>query len=469
MTHKATLTQSGSTDKLTESGKLASAIEAHCVKEKASFHTPGHKGGTYFRCGQNLWAMDVTELPGLDELAYASGVLANVQERAAKIWNAAASFISVNGATAGILAAILSVRARNTHILVPRNAHRSIVNALVLSGLQPIWYEPKWDETWATWSEVDRSLLANLIESNIKNLAAVVIVTPTYSGAISDAAAITATCHAHGIPLIVDEAHGAHAPHAVTAGADIVIHSLHKTLSAMTQTGVVHVTRESLVEPEQVRLALNMVQSSSPNYVLMSSIEQALSEIADGKRISGAIELSRKIRSELLNCSKHIHLYESMSQDPLHILISHDHIGAEILYERLVDHGIFAETVVGNGVLLLLGAGSTANDMDVLLSAVRAIDSIGTKNNIELSHRAHASKPIPIFGDQVISPQQAYFAQTESISAQDAAGRIAAECVAPCPPGTPLLVPGQCILASAIELCKLPELRVVVESQQGEQ
>jgi arginine decarboxylase len=461
LTHNPTLTKSGCKKELAEA-TLAEAIEQHCVNEKASFHTPGHKGGTHFKCGQNLWAMDVTELPGLDELAYATGVLARVQARAAQAWGARASFISTNGATGALMAAIIACASRGTKILLPRNVHRSAVNALVLTGLEPVWYEPEFDKEWNVFGAVDCASFAQAVEKNAGDLAGALVVSPTYAGAVSELSALKTACRRYSIPLIADEAHGAHAPHAVAAGADLVVHSLHKTLSAMTQTGLLHVSHDSLVEVEAARLALNMVQSSSPNYVLMASVESAVNEFADGKRVAHVVQLAQNAREQL--SSQSIPIYSASKQDALHLLLRADGITADELAERLAEHGVFPEAVLGNGVLLLLGCGSTSNDLSLLKEAISTIvDRIGTKREALWS-----ASPVT-YGEQVLSPKVAYFGRTEVIERTDAVGRIAAECVATCPPGNPVVVPGQRISATALECCKLPVLRVVVESHKGEQ
>jgi len=502
LTQKATLTQSESTEKLPASGgMLANAIERHCASELASFHTPGHKGGANFRCGQNLWAQDVTELPGLDELAYASGVLASVQLQASKLWKAKASFISTNGASACLMAAIIACSPRGAKILLPRNVHRSAVNALVMTGLEPIWYEPDFDENWNAWGQVDVRRFAEALQQHGKSLAAAVIVSPTYAGAISDCSQIAALCRNLSVPLIVDEAHGAHLAvnedmpaDALAGGADIVVHSLHKTLSAMTQTGVVHVGSESCVDADLVRLALNMVQSSSPNYILMTSIEAALREVQSGAYIRRAGQLSGVARDRI-ESEPDFHLYSAPEQDPFHLLIRKDGITPAELMNHLARHGVFAETLLGNGVLLLVGCGTTPADVELLASVCRkssdapataikhgtndypavSLDAqtnsqptVEPKDNDGInSHRSETSKIT--FGEQVLSPREAFFSQTESVALADAVGRIAAECVAPCPPGSPVVVPGQRVTEAALNFCKLPALRVVVVSLQGDQ
>lgn len=459
---RAELKHSGPTKELSESA-LANAIEQHCVKEKVSFHTPGHKGGTHFKCGQNLWAMDVTELPGLDELAYASGVLARVQERAAQAFGARASFISTNGASAALMAAIVACANRGTHILLPRNVHRSAVNALVLTGLEPIWYEPAFDTHWQVWGEVQERQFAELLAKHAQTLAGAVVVSPTYGGAVSDIGALAGIAHEQNVPLIVDEAHGAHAPYAVAHSADLVVHSLHKTLSAMTQTGLLHVCVDALVCADDVRLALNMLQSSSPNYVLMASVESAINEFIADSKVARATDIAQEAHKQL--ASNDIPIYTSPRQDAFHLLIRLPGMAADELCARLAERGVYAESVLGNGVLLLLGCGSTRSDVEILRSALSEIQAgAGTNGDFALSLPA-----ADIYGEQVITPKFAYFGRTEMVTRADAVGRIAAECVAPCPPGNPVVVPGQRVTAQALEFCKLPVFRVLVESSKGEQ
>jgi arginine/lysine/ornithine decarboxylase len=362
------------------------------------------------------------------------------------------------------MAAIVACASRGTQILLPRNVHRSAINALVFTGLEPVWYEPNFDSEWKVWGEVDARTIADHVERAAGNLAAVVVTSPTYSGAISDVASIAAVCHAHDIALIVDEAHGAHAPNAVAGGADIVVHSLHKTLSAMTQTGIVHITEGSLVAPDELRLALNMLQSSSPNYVLMASIESAIAEVATKRNIDRALEIAQEAahRVSALGAS----LYTSPSHDPLHVLLKLKGVAPELLFQSLSEHGVYAESLLGDGVLLLFGCGSTMQDIDILVNALELIRASSCAGTNAEPRRSLVSGDFSI---QVLSPKLAYFSTSEFIPREDAIGRIAAECVAPCPPGNPVVVPGQRITAAALDFCKLPVLRVVVESQQGEQ
>ncbi|MBX9725502.1 MAG: aminotransferase class I/II-fold pyridoxal phosphate-dependent enzyme, partial [Candidatus Obscuribacterales bacterium] len=224
---------------------LLDAIEAQINSEKASFHTPGHKGRLSLRLQTPVWSADLTELPGLDELAESAGILEKLQNRICEKWNARRSFISVNGASAALCAAIIACAGLGTKIVLPRNVHRSALNALLITGLDPIWYEAEWLDEWQCWGAASEESLNNAIGNDTNSIAAIVVCSPSYSGSISNIKALSTYCHERAIQLIVDEAHGAHLlsqngfhPGALAFDADLVVHSLHKTLSAPTQTGV---------------------------------------------------------------------------------------------------------------------------------------------------------------------------------------------------------------------------------------
>lgn len=440
---------------------LIDAIHGHSVREVASFHTPGHKtrlATIDFMSLQN----DVTELPGLDDLTYPDGVIAQLESRAAAIWQSGESIISINGSSAVIMAAILSCTAQGSKLVLPRNAHRSCIHALVLSGLEPVWYEPSWDSDLGVFADVSAASFEEAIRAGGSDVAAALVVTPTFAGAISDVGMLAAIAHAHGVPLIVDEAHGGHLPsHAVSLGADITIHSLHKTLGALTQTGVVHIATRSLVPAERVRAMLRLLQSSSPSYLLMSSIDAALTELETiglPALYDRFLCLAREFETQ---CRSLPHLKVSSPSgktDPAHLLIAHEQLSPEKLYNALFEAGICAETILGQAVLLLLGAGSTKSDVNACIEALSALPSHG-------SARAFEKLSPPRFAEQALPVRRAYLATSEFVEAAQAIGRIAADCYAPCPPGTAAIVPGQRIDAhNLLVFGEKTRIRVVVES-----
>ena len=435
--------------------------------------------------GQSLGLQgDVTELTGLDDLSAPTGVTHGICVRASKVWNSHSSFISVNGATAGLLAAVLSLAVRGQKLLLPRNAHRSVVSALVLSGLTPIWYEPQWDQQWKTYTVVDPESIKQLLQTET-GCAGIVVVSPTYGGAITDIAAISAIAHEHKVPLIVDEAHGAHfiadsnmPPSAIAAGADIVVHSLHKTLGALTQTGVIHIGTNSQIDAEAVQIALNLIQSSSPSYQLLVSIESAIDQVgnADGLQQLQALAARAKSFRERITDLGAYDIYESVPNaaaqsgaeaarvNPTHLLIAHHKESAGALKEALAGQGIFVETTVGKGVLLMLGVGTSDEDIDIAVAALRNFDNQCRANerlNRQTAGEDCALIEHPARIEQMINPRVAATAPSHSVPTSQAENQIAAECIAPCPPGIPVCVPGQKLTKEVLKQITKDRVRIV--------
>ncbi len=451
---------------------------------------PGHKGRVLgAQPGNNdvSFSGDLTELPGLDDLSDPSGILKSLEERAAKVWGASSSIISVNGASAGLTAAILSlVPLGKKHLLVPRNAHRSIVNGLVLSGLEPIWYEPTWDEQWHLWSSVDAKTVGDFLAEKAESVAGVVVVSPTYGGAFSDLPAIARQCRLSGVILIVDEAHAAHLiphssmpPSAVSAGGDIVVQSLHKTLSALTQTGIVHIGKTKLAanDPsnssnssnasDYLRSCLRLVQTTSPSYLLLASIEKAIGEVSGAEgvdRLAELLRLSQHLKAGVEQIPEFKVFDTEDGADPLHVLIKHARFSGEQLHDFLAGQGIFAEAVLGHGLLLLLGTGSKMQDIELLLGSLRDFAEQAKDAPSECTGNALSAGVFERLAlEQVMAPREAAMSPSHLVPIDEAAGCIAAECVAPCPPGVPLCVPGQRLTKDLLNNLRTEQIRVVIK------
>lgn len=437
----------------------------------------------------------MTELPGLDDLSYPQGVLRGLERRIASLYNVSESVLSVGGASIPLLASVLATARRGSEILVPRNAHRSIIHALVLSGLNPVWYEPHWDGSWGLWGEVDLESLKSKLRERVEagkqdrggashgtgggsGIAAVVVVSPTFAGALSDIESAARLAHEHNVPLIVDEAHGAHLlpatimpASAAACGADLVVHSFHKTLGALTGTGAVHITRNSLVEGQDVRAALALVQTSSPNYILMASVEQAIMahEGESGrKNLARLAALSTEIRAK----AEGMEFYTpEFNCDPLHITLTATGATVSELACALECDGIYVESVLGRGCLLMLGAGSEECDIDLLLTGLskfhkKSIEKSSISSKKEKGNRdanaAILGRPPAL--EQVISPRQAFFSAPHTVSLKEAIGKVSADCIAPCPPGMPVVVPGSRVPEEILELeSQIAKLRVVAD------
>lgn len=315
-------------------GPLYEKLAAYGASDFYAFHMPGHKRlmGKF----ENPFQIDITEIDGFDDLHHpeANGVLTEAQSRAARVFGAEETHFLVNGSTAGILSAISGCTKYGGTLLMARNCHRSAYHGAELRGSKTVYlypqYIPELGINGAILPEdVENALQKSIIEKkqqangkigkdsggdreenqnrNQTAIQAVMIVSPTYDGVCSDVRRIAGICHRYGVPLIVDQAHGAHFPFseyfpedAVRAGADVVIHSVHKTLPSMTQTALLHVQGE-IVNRERIRKFLSIYQSSSPSYVLMASIDACVDLIErDGEELFE--RHTRELRAFRENC-----------------------------------------------------------------------------------------------------------------------------------------------------------------------
>ncbi len=257
------------------------------------YHMPGHKRNKEAGEMAQYYGIDITEIDGFDNLHHAEGILLEAQRRANRMYGneGTETFYLVNGSTCGVLASVMAATERGARILIARNCHKSVYHAAILQELRLRYYYPSVIETCGICDGVSAKEIGRLLDE-YPDCGAVVITSPTYEGILSDVHAIADVVHAHGGILIVDEAHGAHLglneavpPGAISGGADLVIHSLHKTLPAMTQTALLHVQGER-VDRGKLRRYLSMLQTSSPSYVLMASIDSCVRymEIHGAKR-----------------------------------------------------------------------------------------------------------------------------------------------------------------------------------------
>lgn len=377
-----------------------------------------------------------------------------LENRLAALFNARQSFLSVNGASACIIAAMLAASSIAHRILVPTNLHRSAVAGLALSGLEPVWYQPAWNAEFGFYEQVNVETVERALSET--DAGALLIVSPTYQGAMSDIAAIASVCKRRNILLIVDEAHGAHLldpqlmpVSALSCGADIVIHSLHKTLPGLTQTGVLHIGRESQFALDHMRGLLNCLQSSSPSYPLMTSVEYMVDflETRPGKDcLKSVCQTASSLRSRM-PASERFEVYSSAAiHEPLHVLIR---AKFQIdLAAQLQARGVGAEATFNDAVLLLFGMGSQPSDIVYLLSVLAEFDELAKIQGAPLIEFEKYAAP-PVFV-QALPVSTVSRMPSQVVPIQEAIGRICAECIAPCPPGTPVVVPGQLLTAETV-------------------
>jgi len=269
---------------------IAEGLEQYLSRDMKPWHMPGHKRKGIGSTLDDIYKFDMTEVPGVDDLHNPEEMILKSEQQLAKIYDTFASYYMVNGSTGGILSAIGAVAKKKSYdkagqIIISRNCHKSVYNACEIFGLKPIYLEPEYinlDNGFASsiYGAITSEQLKNMIEDN-PDVVAAVVTSPTYEGVVSDIAGIKNVLQSYNVPLIVDEAHGAHLPFifelpesAVSADADIVVQSLHKTLPALTQTAIMHVNNEEL--NKSVKKYLSIFMSSSPSYPMLCSMEEAV-------------------------------------------------------------------------------------------------------------------------------------------------------------------------------------------------
>ena len=426
-------------------------------------HMPGHKRTALG--GEELpWQLDITEIDGFDNLHEAEGILKDGMELAARLYGSARAFYLVNGSSGGILAAIAAAAPFGSRILMARGCHKSVYHAVELLHLEPLYLTPPVDPSFA----VSASLPPEAVESALAqhpDVRLVVLTSPTYEGVISDIAAIAAVCHRRGIPLLVDEAHGAHlyfhpafSSGAVTAGADLVIQSVHKTLPSLTQTALAHV-QGNLVDPQRLVHFLAVFQTSSPSYLLMGSIHRCLKLLEHHgpalfanyarnlQHLDQQLEALRHLRvlcHGADHCSRHPDFF---AFDPGKLFVSThgtDLTGPQ-LAALLRQRGIEPEMTAPQGVLAMTSCCDTAETLERFAAVLLELD--GLCHNISVP----CIRPTPPLPPVRYTIAQARQLPTVPLFMAEAIGRTMAESLWMYPPGIPLVVPGEVLTADIVE------------------
>ncbi|MBW4661493.1 MAG: aminotransferase class I/II-fold pyridoxal phosphate-dependent enzyme [Drouetiella hepatica Uher 2000/2452] len=447
---------------------LLEALQTAAHATRAAFHTPGHKKGQGIPAplanfwGAAVFRADLPELPELDNLFAPVSVIQAAQNLAAEAFGADRSWFLANGSTCGIEAAVLATCNPGDKLILPRNVHQSAVAALILSGAIPIWVEPEYDATWNLVHGVSLTSLEIAIAQH-PDAKAVLIVSPTYYGVCSNVEAIAQLTHQYGMPLLVDEAHGAHFafhPHlptpALQSGADLVVQSTHKTLSALTQAAMLHIKGDR-VDGDRLTRCLQLVQSTSPSYLLLASLDAARQQMAtQGKALwTETLKLAAIAHTQLSQISGLVVLPVSSSSgfhalDPTRITVDVSGLGLtgfaadEILHQTL---NVTCELPGLQHLTFILTPGNTPEDIDRLIQSFKIL---------AVTARPFASFPphlphLPIPSHTPLSPRQAFFSPTHTVPLSEAIAHFSAELICPYPPGIPVLFPGEVITVEAIE------------------
>ena len=440
-------------------------LKTYCAGDSYPFHMPGHKrrlGGM-----TDPFSIDITEIDGFDNLHHPEGILKEAQERAAALYGAKEAFYLVNGSTAGILAAVSAALCggdgSGPEILCARNVHKAVCHALYLNRARPVWLYPEMDALLGEYGICGR-IGPEQVRQALKDhpgAKAVLITSPTYDGVVSDVSAIADAAHAAGIPLIVDQAHGAHfglhpqlPENAVSLGADLVITSLHKTLPSLTQTGLLLLGGD-LIRPGTLRRFLAVYQTSSPSYVLMAGMDECVKMMNErGEAIYDRVLSCVRDFREAMKALHTIRLLPT--DDPTRILIS----GGERLSGRAIcdilreQFHIETEMELPGYVLCLVGAGDDADGFRRLGEALARIDAAAgdmqdmqrAQSTPSLNAQQLQAQMAKIFSCSAVGElpiHTAWDAETQSVLLEESAGRISADFAYLYPPGMPLVIPGE--------------------------
>ena len=451
---------------------LLKAMEKYRKAKIYPLHTPGHKGGrgaeAYLQklLGQEALSLDVSLMSELDDIHNPQTCLKAAQQLAAQLYGADASFFAPNGTTGAIHAMLLGALQPGAKVLIPRNAHRSVVGALVLGGFVPVYVVPEFSARWTlslqiTAEAVEKTLAA---EPSVK---AVVLTSPNYYGLAADVAAIAQITHAHQAVLLVDEAHGAHLgfsehlpPSALSCGADAVAQSTHKILGALTQCSMLHVKGERL-DLSKMQAAMSLLTTTSPNYLLLASLDAARSQMAAAGKtlVEKALSAAEKLRNALASIPGVRLVDKSIIGQGGVAALDFTKVTAQVTglgvtgpeaAAALRQAGVAVELVDRDKVLFLITYADANAEFDHIITIItKTLRQIaGTK----ALHQVNFA--LPSLPRQRLTPRQAFFARRQVIPFAQAAGQISAEQISFYPPGIPVLVPGEEITQEIIEYCQ---------------
>ncbi|MBD1884486.1 aminotransferase class I/II-fold pyridoxal phosphate-dependent enzyme [Microcoleus vaginatus] len=481
---------------------LLDALRDRTNQPHAPFYAPGHKRGQGISqplidlFGVTVFRSDLPELPELDNLFNPEGAIAEAQDLAAEAFGAQSTRFLANGSTCGIIAAILATCSPGDKIILPRNIHSSAISGLILSGAIPIFVSPEYNPDWDIANSITPQATASALEQH-PDAKAVMIVYPTYHGVCGDLRAIAQITHQYNIPLLVDEAHGAHfnfhpnlPEPALSAGADLTVQSIHKTLSAMTQASMLHVKGDR-IDIQKLNRALQLVQSTSPSYLLLASLDAARQQIAlHGKELMAqTLQLAEKARSRIsqipgLSVLEPLNTPGFAALDRTRLTVKVSDLGItgftadEILHSQL---GVTAELPMLQHLTFIISLGNTESDIDNLVKACTllegrrkkeegssATDSVTDVTDVRKKEEVRKKKSerrspmsdgrfahsptLPLSpSPPLLSPREAFFFAAETVPADKAVDRLSAELICPYPPGIPVLMPGEIITPAAVD------------------
>ena len=455
---------------------ITTFLVEHAGRNPVSFHMPGHKGSRIYRENgygdflDKIMDCDITEIPGADNLFQTEGIIAETMKKYEKLYEVKKSYLLVNGSSGGLIAAILACVKPGGKLIMARNSHKSIFNALGLASIEPVYAYPEEAEGCGILGEITVDEIARRMDEN-PDAEAVILPSPNYYGICSNVRAIAEEVHKRGKVLIVDQAHGAHLKFfgkyggaqspirggfpesAEDQGADIVINSIHKTLASFTQSALLNLCSDR-VNPFLLEDKLQAIESSSPSYPMMATLDinAGLLENAGERLIRQWAENLDYFYDEANRIPGLVVLTpKNLDRTKLNIDMSAYGINGNELEELLMERDIFIELVTGNIVMCMTGIGNTRRDYQRLLEALAEIAEQRRGAMVECAGLKQAVQPKILTR---VLQQRAVPAEKEFVPLKEAAGRVCASSIIPYPPGIPIVCPGEVIDEDVIEYIK---------------
>jgi arginine/lysine/ornithine decarboxylase len=449
---------------------LFDALMEYVNRETIPFHVPGHKKGVgmdeEFKnfIGQNPFKIDVTVFKLVDSLHHPTGPIKKAQKLAADAYGADASFFSIHGTSGAIQAMVMSVVSAGDKIIIPRNVHKSITAGIILSGAIPVYMQPALDRKVGIAHGVTPETVEKTLKEN-PDAKAVLVINPTYYGVATDLKKIADIVHSYDIPLIVDEAHGPHLGFndklpmsAMNAGADICAQSTHKIIGALTQCSLLQV-RSERVDINRVQQILSLLQTTSPSYILMASLDCSRRQIAlNGKELlDKTIELSSYARAEINKIPGFYCFGQEIlgnegvyALDPTKITITCRDLGITGYdLDMILSNKYHIQVELSDlyNVLAVGSFGDTKENIDSLISALKEI----SEEYFGKGNKKSDFIDVPSIPPQIKIPREAFNSSKVSVALKHSVGMTSGEFLMAYPPGIPVLCPGEQITQEIVD------------------
>ena len=455
---------------------ITTFLTEHADTNPVSFHMPGHKGSRIYRENgygyflDKIMDCDITEIPGADNLFQTEGIIAETMKKYESLYGVKKSYLLVNGSSGGLISAILACVRPGGKLIMARNSHKSIFNALGLASIEPVYAYPEEAEGCGILGEITAEEIVRCMDDN-PDADAVILPSPNYYGICSNVRKIAEEVHKRGKVLIVDQAHGAHLrlfekyagsgagcacaecgfpESAETQGADIVINSIHKTLASFTQSALLNLTSDR-VNPFVMEDKLQTIESSSPSYPMMATLDINADLLENAgerliRRWADNLDYFYAEAGKIPGLS--VLMPKNLDRTKLNIDMSAYGINGNELEELLMERDIFIELVTGNIVMCMTGIGNNRGDYERLLAALA---EIAAQRQVEFKENAVRKR---IEQPQVLTrilEQRAVPTEKDFVPLKDAAGRVCASSIIPYPPGIPIVCPGEVIDEDVLE------------------